>query len=195
MGKQTSVWYFTINPEIKQALGSWQPSPHFKALQGPSHHFRASYTRMLNTSHPWFICLSAFSPHFSSVSRLPLQLPQSLLLYLKVFLFSLFLDVNILHICPRDSPLQTSGDGYFHKVCEKMNISRDKLFLCSSKYFMSLCHVPVLFLHFLRYAQRSTVPFQESHVEKLSFFKNFQKINLKLPQTLTVSHGQRSQPP
>lgn len=76
-----------------------------------------------------------------------------------------------------------------------MNISRDKTSLCSSKYFMSLCHVPVLFLHFWRYAQRSTVPFQESHVEKFSFFKNLQKIDLKLPQTFTVSHGQRSQSP
>lgn len=35
-----------------------------------------------------------------------------------------------------------------------MNISRDEMSLYSSKYFMRLCHVHVLFLHILRYESK-----------------------------------------
>lgn len=43
-----------------------------------------------------------------------------------------------------------------------MSNSRDETPLYSSKYFVSLCHVPPLFLHFGHMSQRYTVPFQES---------------------------------
>lgn len=71
----------------------------FSSFWGLSHQFRASYTRMLNTSHPWFICLlTAFSPHFHPWAHFLYSFHSLLFLYLKDSFFSLFLDVTVLHI-------------------------------------------------------------------------------------------------
>jgi len=71
------------------------------------------------------------------------------------------------------------------------------MFLCSSKYFMSLCHVPVLFLHILTYESKKDLQCLSrkamcSVVEKLSLLIDLQKTDLKLPQIFAVSQAQTS---
>lgn len=132
------------------------------------------------------------------MSRLPLQLLQSSVTLFKGFSFSLFLDAAILHICPRDSPVQLQVMANSTK-CVRRWTSAEMRSLHSSKYFMSLCHVSPLLLHFLRYESKIYTAFpgkpcavlcRNSHSSR-TFGKHSE-----LPQIFTVSYGQRSlQPP
>lgn len=130
----------------------------------------------MNISYPWFISLVT-----DLLSRALLQISQSYVTLFKGF-------------CPRNSPIQSSSNSWFHKVCEKLTSAEIRclcVFQLFHKPFSCFCSILTFFYIWIIDLQWLSRKAMYNAGKKLSFLKDLQKFALELPHTSAVLHGQR----